>query len=79
MSVQLSCHTIKATTAQTFENAENAQISQGGYVAALKIVTAHGRGVSYPSPLCTPEHTASPHQTLGHGFLIALHSPSLIF
>ena len=41
MIVQLSCHTIKSTTAQTFENAE---ISQEWYVAALKIVTAHGRG-----------------------------------
>jgi hypothetical protein len=75
MISQLSCHTIKSTTAQTFEHAENAEISQGWYVAALKIVTAHGRGVSCPSPLCTPErsevHTASPHQTFGHGFLIA--------
>ena len=60
MRVQLSCHTIKSTTAQTFENAENAQISQGGHVAALKIATAHGRVVSCPSPLCTPEHTAPP-------------------
>jgi len=64
MIVQLSCHTIKSTTAQTIENAENAEISHGWYVAALKIVPAHGRGVSCPSPLCTPER-------LGHGFLIA--------
>ena len=33
MIVQLSCHTIRSTTAQTFENAENAEISQGWYVA----------------------------------------------
>ena len=77
MIVQLPCHTIKSTTAQTIENAENAELSHGWYVAALKIVPAHGRGVSCPSPLCTPErsrvHTASLHQTLGHGFW--LHSP----
>ena len=70
MIVQLSCHTIKSTTAQTFENAENAEIglsgltagktylvfakiSQGWYVAALKIVTAHGRGATDPSPVCS--------------------------
>ena len=58
MIVQLSCHTIKSTTAQTFEHAENAEISQEWYVAALKIVTAHGRERS-------GVHTASPHQTLG--------------
>ena len=55
MIVQLSCHTIKSTTVQTFENAENAEISQGWYVVALKIVTAQGRGVSCPSPLCSLE------------------------
>ena len=70
MIVQLSCHTIKSTTAQTFENAENAEIglsrltagktslvfakiSQGWYVAALKIVSAHGRGATDPSPVCS--------------------------
>ena len=43
--VQFSCDTIKSTTAQTFENAENAEMSQGWYVAALKMIaTAHGRG-----------------------------------
>ena len=57
MIVQLPCHTIKSTTAQTIENAENAEISHGWYVAALKIVPAHGRGVSCPSPLCTPERS----------------------
>ena len=39
MIVQLSYHIIKSTTAQTFENAENAEISQGLYVAALKNCT----------------------------------------
>ena len=69
MLVQLSSHTIKSTTAQTFENAEKVENSQGWYVAALKIVIAHGRGVSCTPSVCIPErsgmHTASPHQTLG--------------
>ena len=66
MIVQLSCHTIKSTTAQTFENAENAEMSQGWYVAALKIATAHGRGgegsvaplpcALLSAPDCTPPH-----------------------
>ena len=75
MIVQLSCHTIKSTTAQTSENAEYAEISQVWYVAALKKVTAYRRGVTCGSRRCIPErsgmHTTSPHQTLGHGFLIA--------
>ena len=40
MIVQLWRHTIKSTIAQTFENVENAEISQGWYVAALTIVIA---------------------------------------
>ena len=53
MIVRFSCDAIKSTTAQTFENAENAEMSQGWYVAALKIVTAHGRGATDPSPVCS--------------------------
>ena len=50
MIVQLSCHTIKSAIAQTFENAENADISQGWYVAALKERTAYRRGASCTLP-----------------------------
>ena len=55
MIVQLSCHTIKSAIAQTFENAENADISQGWYVAALKERTAYRRGASCTLPRCILE------------------------
>ena len=73
MIVQLSCHTIKSTTAQTFENAENAEISQGLYVAALKNCTRE-RGQLPLSPVHSgalkSAHRLSP-PNLGPWILIA--------
>ena len=58
MVVQLSRHTIKSTSAQTFENAEYVEISRRG---CSKEVTHAGKGSDAPLPSallsaqeCTP-------------------------